>query len=59
MRLFLISEKRNIHAEAEYCIEKKEFVVLKGSIVSIVTMLVYKRISPILKSNAVKMGKKK
>ena len=33
--------------------------LLKGSIVSVVTMLVYKRISPILKSNAVKMGKKK
>lgn len=33
--------------------------LLKGSIVSIVTMLVYKRISPILKSNATKNEKRK
>lgn len=33
--------------------------LLKGSIVSIVTMLVYKRISPILKSNAIKNVKRK
>lgn len=31
--------------------------LLKGTIVSVVTMLVYKRISPILKSNTVKTGK--
>ena len=33
--------------------------LLKGSIVSVVTMLVYKRISPILKSNSIRTNKSK
>lgn len=34
MKLFIKSKKNNIDAQAEYNVEKKEFIILKNSIIS-------------------------